>query len=107
MEEGKAMDKHICQPPYRNLGSMKEFYSATNMLPTSEVADIALIRSHVAYHAGERYAEQAKITASRGHSYRVRLYGDMRDKGVIVRIVDHFDHRDGVRGLFSTKGEKR
>ena len=100
------MNKHICQPQYRGLNSMKEFYSATNMLPTSEVADIALIKSHICYHAGERYANDAIITASRGHSYRVRLYGNMHDKGTIVRIADHFDHRNGVTGLFSVMASK-
>lgn len=95
------MNKHICQSQYANLASMREFYSATNMLPTSEVADIALIRSHIAYHAGSKKAEQANIRASRGHSYRVFLYGGPFDKGVIVKIVNHFDHRHGVTGLFS------
>ena len=95
------MNKHICQSQYTNLASMREFYSATNMLPTSEVADIALIRSHIAYHAGSKRAEQTNIRASRGHSYRVFLYGGPSDKGTVVKIVDHFDHRHGVTGLFS------
>ena len=93
--------KHICQPQYANLPGMKEFYSATNMLPTSTVADTALIRSHIAYHAGERFSSKAVIRPSRGHSYRVDIYGNSRDKGVIVKITDHYDHRDGVVGLFS------
>ena len=98
---GSPVNKHICQSQYANLASMREFYSATNMLPTSEVADIALIRSHIAYHAGSKRAEQANIRASRGHSYRVFLYGRPSDKGTVVKIVDHFDHRHGVTGLFS------
>ena len=96
------MNKHICQPSYASLASMKEFYMATNMLPTSDVANTALIRSHVAYHAGSVVAERAVITPSRGHSYRVRLYGDIRDRGTIARITDHYNHRNGVTGLFST-----
>ena len=98
---GSTVNKHICQSQYTNLASMREFYSATNMLPTSEVADIALIRSHIAYHAGSKRAEQTNIRASRGHSYRVFLYGGPSDKGTVVKIVDHFDHRHGVTGLFS------
>lgn len=93
------MDKHICQEEYAHLASMKEFYSANHMLATSEEADISLIRSHIAYHAGVQRAKQAIIKPARGHSYRVRLYG-MGD-GVIVRISDHYDHRNGVTGLFS------
>lgn len=94
------MDKHICQEEYAHLASMKEFYKVNHMLATSEEADIALIRSHIAYHAGAQRAKQATIKPSRGHSFRVRLYG-MGDDGVIARITDHYDHRNGVTGLFS------
>ena len=100
------MDKHICQPQYASLPGMKEFYRATNMLPTSEVADMALIRSHIAYHAGEQFSSKALISASRGHSYRVKLYGDYKDRGVVVRIVNYYDHRNGVTGLFSVLIDK-
>ena len=100
------MNKYICQPQYRGLNSMKEFYSVTNMLPTSDVANIALIRSHIAYHAGQQVAERAIITPSRGHSYRVRLYATGTDKGTIAKISDHYDHRNGVIGLFSVMVSK-
>jgi len=82
---------HICQPAYRHLADMKAFYSTLGALATSTNADIVLIRSHIAYWSGEKAAERAVIKPSRGHSYRVN--GD-----TIVRIADHWDHREGVTG---------
>ena len=86
---------------YPDAHSMQEFYAAANLIPTSERADIALIRSHIMYHAGEKFAKRAFIAPSRGHSYKVDLYG-MRAKDMkIVKILDENDHRNGVIGLFS------
>ena len=90
---------HICQPEHCHLNGMKEFYAVAGMLATSENADIALIRSHIAYHAGSRPAERASIKPSRGHSYRVSMYGAHDKFDLIVRITDHYDHRNGVSGI--------
>lgn len=85
------MSEHICQAQYCGLGGMRNFYSALSLIPTSTNADTALIRSHIAYHSGSAAADRAVIKPSRGHSYRV-------NKDVIVRITDHYDHRNGVTG---------
>lgn len=81
---------HLCQPEYRHF-DMREFYRAINAIPTSTVADTALIRSHIAYWSSTDQADRATIAPSRGHSYRV-------NKTVIVNITDHYDHRYGVTG---------
>jgi hypothetical protein len=90
---------HICKPEFCHLPGMREFYQAVGTIPTSENADTALIRSHIAYWSGAKMAESAIITPSRGHSYRVKMDRDF--KGYIVKIVDHYDHRDGVTGWSS------
>lgn len=97
---------HLCQPEYRRLLGMREFYKECRLLPTSETADISLIRSHIAYWSGNAAAERASIKASRGHSYRVAPYGKHTKSDVIVRISDHYDHRLGVSGWTQT-GEYR
>ena len=74
---------------------MRALYDAARIIPTSETGDIALIRSHIAYWAGQSQAEAAKIFPSRGHSYRFDIYG----KRYTVRITDYYDHRDGVVGF--------
>ncbi len=89
------MNEHICQPAYRHLHGMRAFfYSQVGVIATSENADIMLIRSHIAYWSSSDAAFRAVIKPSRGNSYRVN--GD-----TIVRIVDHYDHRDGVTGWAS------
>lgn len=85
------MNEHICQPAYRHLPGMREFYREVRTIATSENADVMLIRSHIAYWSGTGTAERSVINPSRGHSYRVN--GD-----TIVRIRDHYDHREGVTG---------
>jgi hypothetical protein len=55
------MNQHICQTQFGMLPSMKEFYHVAGMLATSNVADIALIRSHIAYWSGSQKAEKASI----------------------------------------------
>jgi hypothetical protein len=93
---------HICQREFAGLASMREFYAVNNMIATSTVADEALIRSHIAYHAGQTLAEWAEIRPSRGHSYKVNLLGrPKRQDWKLVRITNHYDHRSGVAGLFS------
>jgi len=87
------MNVHICQPEFSSLSGMREFYAVNGMLATSTVADTALIRSHVAYHSGMQAAERAVIKPSRGHSYKVN--------GTVVRISNHYDHRDGITGWTS------
>lgn len=84
-------DVHICLPQFAMLNGMRAFYAANGMLATSENADVALIRSHIAYHAGNNVAERAVIKSSRGHSYRI-------NHNTIVRITDHYNHRTGVQG---------
>lgn len=88
------MSTHLLQG---TLGDMRAFYDANGMLATSTNADIALIRSHLAYWQGSRLAEQASIRPSRGHSYRVARYGRHDSSDQIARIVDYYDHRDGVQ----------
>jgi hypothetical protein len=89
---------HICLPGYADVPDVRVFYDRAGLIPTSTNADIALIRSHIAYWFGTSEADRAVIAPSRGHSYRVRrvrgLIGD-----AIVRITDHYDHREGVTGL--------
>ena len=70
-------------------------YDRCNYMPTSERADIYLIRSHIAYWCGHLAADRAVIHASRGHSYRIDLNGTR----YIVRIVDYYDHRQGIVGM--------
>jgi hypothetical protein len=87
---------HICQDSYRGLGGMKDFYGAIGAIATSIVADVALIRSYLAYHRGSKLAEGAAIKPSRGHSYRIALYGKHDKHDLVARITDHYDHREGV-----------
>ncbi len=82
---------HICQDKHLGVGGMRSLYERLSMIPTSPNADAVLIRSHIAYHSGSVKAERATIAPSRGHSYRVN--GD-----TIVRIVNYYDHRNGVTG---------
>lgn len=87
----------ICQTlQATTCGTMREYYDAAGLLPTSENADRALIRSWIAYWQGETKADNASIRASRGHSYRIAYYGRHDKDDTIVRIVDHYDHRNGV-----------
>jgi hypothetical protein len=88
---------HLCQPGFRSLSGMMALYERLALIPTSTVADTVLIRSHLAYWTGAKAAYQAKIKPSRGHSYRVTCQW----RTVIVRIVDHYDHREGVTGWMS------
>lgn len=87
----------------RNAGTMKEWYALAHVMPTSEVGDIALIRSHIHYHAGENRARQADIRPTRGHKYKVSLYGrpSRKDDYHVVSITDYLDHRHGIVGIFS------
>lgn len=87
--------RHLLQTPYL---TMREAYSLHSMIPTSTSADTYLIRSHIAYHCGSDAAERAIIKPSRGHSYKI--------DGVVVRIVDHYDHREGVVSLGCTHAEQ-
>ncbi len=83
---------HLCQPEHAGLPrGMRDLYDRLGLIPTSTNADTVLIRSHIAYWSGSKEAERATIKPSRGHSYRV-------NGSVIVRIADHYDHRDGVTG---------
>ncbi len=93
------MVKHLLQAEFLGVGDMRAFYAKANMLPTSETADVALIRSHIAYWMGAAVAERAAVKASRGSTYRVALNGRHGADDAKVRISDHFDHREGVMGL--------
>lgn len=94
------MSKHLLQH-VPCLGSMRAFYDAHSMIPTSTNADVALIRSHIAYHSGAAAAERAAIKASRGHWYRVAPHGKHSSTEIAVRIIDYYDHRAGVLGWTS------
>ena len=84
------------------LGTMKELYEQEKAYPSSDVGNELLIRSHIHYHAGQKFAERAVIKPSRGHSYKVGLYGENRSKDMkTLKITDYYDHRNGVTGLFS------
>lgn len=87
---------HICQPEFRMLNGMKEFYEKNSMIATSDVATIALIRSHIAYWSGSKLADLMEIKPSRGHSYKIRERGVKNWE--ILKITDYFDHRNGVTG---------
>lgn len=92
------MQTNLCADEHRGVGDMRSLYSKLQVYPTSENGDILLIRSHIAYHSGNKAAERAAIKPSRGHSYRVAAWGT-HDKGdAIVRITDYYDHRTGVTG---------
>ena len=79
---------------------MREFYSAVGIYPTSDNGNIALVRSHVAYHCGNQKAERAVIKPSRGYTMRVNLYGKFdKASDIILTIVDEYDHRSGIKGL--------
>ena len=81
---------HICQPGYRHLASMAEFYEKAGLVPDSKEAKIALVRSHIAYWSGLVTAERIVIMVFRKHTFRAG--------GITVRVVDMADHRNGVRG---------
>lgn len=87
-----ASNLHLLDNDY-GAHDMRQFYDAAGLIPTSHVADVALIRSHLAYHAGYS-AGKTEIHASRGHSYRFDLDGER----IVVRITDYYDHRNGVVG---------
>lgn len=70
---------------------MRGLYAVHGCYPSSTNGDVLLIRSHIAYWSGQEAAERAVIKASRGHSYRVNGLQ-------VVRITDHYDHREGVTG---------
>lgn len=78
------------------LDGMADFYRLIGAVATSTVADTALILSHIAYHSGQAEAERVTVKPSRGHSYRVT--GGRLKANAVVRITDHFDHRNGVKG---------
>lgn len=75
---------------------MREYYHAAGLLATSTNADIALIRSWIAYWQGEAKADRASIRTSRGHSYRIAYYGRHDAGDTFVTISDYYDHRNGV-----------
>lgn len=85
---------HLLQDEFRDVKDMRGLYDKLGMIPTSENADIVLIRSHVAYVAGQTEAARCTIKPSRGHSYRIGSFG----QDYIVRIADHYDYRTGVIG---------
>ncbi len=95
----ESVDPHDMPVLEPGVPSMEAAYSRHRLLATSTYADIYLIRTHIAYHLGFAEANRARITSSRGHSYRVRGLWLGNPKGEVVRISDHYDHRDGVVGL--------
>jgi hypothetical protein len=100
MAYASVSSPHLLANDFTGVHDMRAFYAAAGMIPTSENADIALIRSHVAYWAGRRAAELIDVRASRGHSYRFDLHGERH----VVEIVDHYDHRAGVIGFCRPEG---
>lgn len=96
---------HLCLPQWCGLpGGMRELYDRMNLIPTSTAADTVLIRSHIAYHAGHHEAVRAVIKPSRGHSYRID--GTYTAERIIVRVTDHYDHRNGVAGFANLEGDR-
>lgn len=93
-EDVQSQARHLLQDEFLGVGDMRGFYDRCRLLPTSTNADISLIRSHVAYWSGSAEAERAVIRPSRGHSYRLKAHG----MEFLVRISDHYDHRNGVAG---------
>lgn len=93
--ERSAQECHLLRPEFLGIPGIRGAYSKLRLLPTSTNADVFLIRSHIAYWAGSREAERMTISPSRGHSYKIQAG---RGEKMIVRIVDHFDHREGVVG---------
>ncbi|MES2339243.1 MAG: hypothetical protein V4537_14210 [Pseudomonadota bacterium] len=73
-------------------------YDREGLIATSTNADTFLIKMHIRYWSGSRAEAMASIKPSRGHSYRVAKFGKHGKDDVIVRITDHYDHRDGIAG---------
>jgi hypothetical protein len=91
------LNAHLCLPEFMGVpGGMRGLYDRLEMLPTSENADVVLIRSHIAYWAGNTAAARAVIWASRGHTYKV---SGVDYRTFVVRVVNPYDHRDGVTGF--------
>lgn len=87
---------HLCQPEHAVLpGGMQNLYEKLGLDPASVEAGVVLVRSHVAYHAGNRAAEMIDISACRTRKYRFELYG----RKYHVEVVDRYDHRFGVTGF--------
>ncbi len=72
------------------LGSFVPVCDAMRYLPSSDSADAWLLGAWAGYWTGE--PPQA-LRRSRGHTWRVQMKGRER----IVKIVDAYDHRDGVK----------
>lgn len=96
MENKDWMSAHICQKENSACNGMKEFYSKAHIIPTSTAGDTLLIRSHIAYWSGAKTAEAALIAPSRGNSYKVN--GTIHGDKIILKIVDYYDHREGIVG---------
>ena len=93
--------QHLLTKEARDAGihDMESFYGAIRVCATSEIGDIACIRSHIAYWCGQDAASRAAIRPSRGHGYRVARCGKHGTDDLIVRVPDPYDHRDGVQGF--------
>lgn len=97
---------HICLPEHAGLSSsntksnepsgMRALYAKLGVYPSSDNGADILIRSHVAYWTGSDMAQRIEITPSRGYTYRVKR--ECGEPGIIVKIVDDLDHRNGVTG---------
>lgn len=97
MDRIKA-EAHLCLEGFCGTpDGMRGLYNRLGLIATSEIADIVLIRSHIAYHAGHKEAARARILPSRGHSYRI--HGTYTADKIIVRIRDYYNHREGVVGF--------
>lgn len=95
LEQAIADAAHSFRSPSRpgSASGIRRHYDEARILATSAVADAALITWHVLYWSGRR---PAAVARSRGSSYRV--WELPSSDPVTVRIVDHFDHREGVTG---------
>ena len=89
---------HICQSEHNGIGGMRALYAKIGMIASSPEAMQVLVRSHIAYWSGAAAAERASIRQSRGYTLRVAPYGTHGKDDVMVRVIDDFDHRNGVTG---------
>lgn len=87
---------HICQPEFRDSANMGQFYERAKLVPHTEFADVALIRSHIAYWSTTFEAEGLTIKRERGRAYRVKDADGRVNR--VLRIFDYYDHRNGVTG---------
>lgn len=94
----RAVHMRMSTQEQMSAGDIRAAYLAQSCYPTSPNGDEMLIRWHIAYWSGFALADRVSIKPSRGNSYRVAKFGTHGKDDVIVRVVDTYDHREGVQG---------